>query len=375
MNRLTLYILRQLAVATLFVTLALSAALLLAQSLRLIELVIDGGAPFWIFLWLMVLTWPTFLGIVLPIGLVGAVLFTYNRLLADSELMVMRAAGLGSWALARPALLMAGLVSMTVFVLNLHITPAAHRELVKLEYLVRSDYSSVLLREGTFNDIDRTITVYVRERTAEGDLLGILIHDTRNRLRPVTIMAERGLMVVGPAGPRVLLLNGIREEVGEQAGQVSHLYFDRYTIDLKVLKSDIATRWSEPRERPISDLIAAGDSPRDRDHLPRFMAELHMRLSTPFFAFSFTLMGLAALLGGEFNRRGQARRITVAVLLVVILEGAGLGLANAASIDVVLVPVLYLVVAAPAVAAAWMLRHRPRPIPAAPPPAPSAPPV
>ncbi|HYD32828.1 MAG TPA: LptF/LptG family permease [Azospirillaceae bacterium] len=367
---MSLYVLRQLAVATVFVTLALAAALLLAQSMRLIDLVIDGGAPFWMFLWLMLLTLPTFLGIILPIGLVGAVLFTYNRLLADSELVVMRAAGLGPWALARPALVMAGGVTLMVFTLNLHITPAAHRELVKLEYLVRSEYSSVLLREGAFNDIDNNVTVYLRERTAEGDLKGLLIHDTRMKDRPVTIMADRGLMAMGPVGPRVLLFNGIRDEVGEEPGQVSHLFFDRYTIDIKVLKSDIATRWSEPRERPIGHLLNAGDDPKDRLLLPRFMAELHMRLSTPFFGFSFALIGLAALLSGEFNRRGQARRITMAVLMVVVLEGGGLGLANAASKNEALVPVLYFVVSAPAVAGAWVLRRRPRSVPPSRPAAP-----
>ena len=95
MKRLTLYLFRHLIVATLFVTAGLTLVIWLTQSLRLLEIVVDGGAPIYLFLQLMLVTLPTFLSIVLPIGLLAAVLFTYNRLTMDSELVVMRAAGLG----------------------------------------------------------------------------------------------------------------------------------------------------------------------------------------------------------------------------------------------------------------------------------------
>lgn len=371
MNRLTLYLLRQLFVATLFVTLALASAILLAQSLRLIDLVIDGGAPFWMFLWLMGLTLPTFLGIILPIGLFGAVLFIYNRLTVDSELIVMKAAGLDAWALARPAFLLAAVVAWAVLMLNLHITPAAHRELARMEYLVRNEYASILLRDGTFNDVDAGITVYLRDRTSEGELTDILIHDARDKARPVTLMSRRGVLASGPVGPRVVMYDGIREEVGDAPGQISHLYFDRYVVDLKVLRADLPERWEEPRERGIHDLIAAGNDPGESRNLPRFLAEMHLRLSTPLFAFSFTLIGLAALLSGDFSRRGQNLRITLATVMVVVLEGAALGLANAASKNPLFAPLLYLVVSVPALVGARMMHHRLRPIPAMPPPAPA----
>ena len=113
MKRLTLYLFRHLIVATLFVTAGLTLVIWLTQSLRLLEIVVDGGAPIYLFLQLMLVTLPTFLSIVLPIGLLAAVLFTYNRLTMDSELVVMRAAGLGPWGLAKPAVLL-GLIVMVI---------------------------------------------------------------------------------------------------------------------------------------------------------------------------------------------------------------------------------------------------------------------
>ena len=55
MNRISLYILRHLTVATVIATAILAFAIWLTQSLRLIEVIVDGSAPFHIFL-RMVLT-------------------------------------------------------------------------------------------------------------------------------------------------------------------------------------------------------------------------------------------------------------------------------------------------------------------------------
>src|SRR6201984_1492399 len=93
MKRLDRYILRQCFGVMIFVTAALSAAIWLAQSLRLIDLIVNRGLSVEVFLYLALLILPRFLDIVLPIGVFIAVLFTFNRLAAESELVVMRSEG------------------------------------------------------------------------------------------------------------------------------------------------------------------------------------------------------------------------------------------------------------------------------------------
>jgi hypothetical protein len=68
MNSLSRYILRNLVIAAIFVTLALSFAVWLSQALRLLELVAGGNAPVSTFLGLLVLTLPNFLYVILPIA-------------------------------------------------------------------------------------------------------------------------------------------------------------------------------------------------------------------------------------------------------------------------------------------------------------------
>src|ERR1700738_3073684 len=102
MTRLDRHILPQCFGVCIFVTAALSAAICLAQSLRLIDLIVNRGLSIEIFLYLAALILPRFLDIVLPIGVFIAVLFTFNRLTGESELVVMRSAGLRHPSPAQP---------------------------------------------------------------------------------------------------------------------------------------------------------------------------------------------------------------------------------------------------------------------------------
>ena len=102
MTRIDRYMFRQLAVALLAVSVGLAALVWLTQSLRFIELVLDRGLSFLVFLELTGLLLPSFFAVILPITTFVVMLFTYVRLATDRELVVMRAAGLSQLA-ARPA--------------------------------------------------------------------------------------------------------------------------------------------------------------------------------------------------------------------------------------------------------------------------------
>ena len=80
-----------------------AALVWLTQSLRFIELVLDRGLSFWVFLELTSLLLPSFFAVILPITTFVVVLFIYQRMAGDREVTVMRAAGLSTFALSRAA--------------------------------------------------------------------------------------------------------------------------------------------------------------------------------------------------------------------------------------------------------------------------------
>ncbi|HRJ12878.1 MAG TPA: LptF/LptG family permease, partial [Alphaproteobacteria bacterium] len=177
MMLLTRYLLRQESMAILLITIVITGAVWFSQSLRLLELVVEGGAPLLVFFEMMLLVLPSFLVPIIPISLFLGLLFIMQKLLQDQEWIVMQGIGLGPFQLARPALLLAAGVMVLHWGISIDLAPSAQRELRFQRRLVQTDYAGALLREGTFNAIGSNMTIYVRERKGSNLFHGILIHD------------------------------------------------------------------------------------------------------------------------------------------------------------------------------------------------------
>jgi lipopolysaccharide export system permease protein len=322
MNRiLTLYILRQLAGAFAFATGAVTFVVLFTQSFRLLTLVIESSSTMLVFFQLMLLSALSFLPFLMPLGLGAAVVFVYNRLAADSELVVMRAAGIDPFRMASPALLLAGATTIFAFMLTLWLTPAAQRNLVRLQSELRESYAVFLSHPGSFNDLAEGLTFYANRRGAGGTLQGILIHDVRDPAQPVTTMAASGQVVDSGGQSRMIIFNGRRQEFDRTTGKLSELAFDQYVLDLDALRNTAKKRLPDLREQSIVDLFAPSDEMvRARGPITRFKGEIHSRFAVPLLSLSYTLIGLAAVTAGAFNRRGMVGRILTAALCIVVLQ-------------------------------------------------------
>jgi lipopolysaccharide export system permease protein len=232
MDHLTRYMVKQIAGVTVFATVILCLVIWLTQSLRLVDMIVNRGLPLATFAYMASLLIPRFLTIVLPIAMFSATVYTYKQLITDSELVVMRAAGLSTPMLAKPGFIVASAVTIIVTILNLYLLPLSYREFKDLQHTVRNDLGSILLQEGSFNTLSDGITVFIRERRSNGALKGIFVHDNRDRARPVTMMAESGAIVQSADGPRVILKKGNRQQVDRNGGKLSLLYFDQYIVEL-----------------------------------------------------------------------------------------------------------------------------------------------
>ena len=115
MRRFSLYIMGQLIGPLIVVAFSFTCVIWLTQSLRFIDLIINKGLSFGLFLYMTALLLPSLLSVILPIALFAAVLYTYHQLIVDREIIVLKAIGLSNARLALPALGIAS-ISGTEFV-------------------------------------------------------------------------------------------------------------------------------------------------------------------------------------------------------------------------------------------------------------------
>jgi len=156
------------------------------------------------------------------------------------------------------------------------------------------------------------------------------------------MIAEKGVMVRTEAGPRFIMINGNRQEIDHKAGQLSLLQFDHYALDLSQFVQRYDERWLEPGERYLHELFWPGTGVDDLANAGRMRAEGHDRLAAPLYSLTFTMIALAAILAGDFNRRGRRIRIMMAIGSIAIVRTAGLGLVGLSAKIPALIPLLYL---------------------------------
>ena len=352
MGQLHRYMFRQLVWWTVVVSASLTCIVWLTQSLRFVEMIVNTGLSVTTFVTFTLLLLPSFLSLIGPISVFSAVMFTYTKMQNDSEIVILRASGMSPFEIGRPALLLASLVMMLGYLNSIYLMPASFREFKDLQREFRSELSSLFLQEGVFNPVVDGITVFIRERSESGQLFGIIIHDERIPEKPVTMMAEQGAIVTSSKGPRVLMVNGNRQEVREDDGRLSLLYFDRYTFDLSALNKTEVDLWREPRERFLNELFFSSDQAAKIYNYRELRMEGIFRLSSPVLFLTFTAIGLALLLGGDFNRRGQFLRILISVLCVTAVQVGVLSMKNLGEKAPVFEHVMYLL---PIVTAAGFL--------------------
>jgi len=364
MTLLDRYLFRQLALALLAVTVGLAALVWLTQSLRFIELVLDRGLSLAVFFELTSLLLPSFFSVILPITTFIVMLFVHLRLAGDRELVVMRAAGLSNWQIARPAVALGLLVVALMAMLNFWLVPLSHSAFRQWQFEIRNQLVGVLLQEGVFSTLGSDLTVYARMREADGTLRGILVHDQREAAGAVTILAQSGRIGQGTEGPHVTLYDGVRQQMEKGAAgappRLTVLSFSENSVVLARVARNEETRSRDSRERSIGELLdpdpAEGLRPRD---IRRFRAEAHQRMASPVTALSFALVGLAVALTEQFRRHGGGAGVVLGIGIMVALLALGLTIGNAAARRDGLIWLIWAHAILPGVISAWWLGGAP----------------
>lgn len=335
MRTVTWYILKQVLAATVLAAIILCLMVWLFRSLQIVDMVLNRGFPFTSFLYFASLQLPRFLQFVAPMAVFGAALFTYNRLMSDSELVILRSAGLSPFTLAKPALILSVVVSAIAFYLSLYLVPVTYSEYKELEIKYRHDLPRLLLQEGVFTPLGQNMTVYFQSVSPEGDLQDVLIHSNRNRNKPETFLAQTGRLKESDDGRWVAELEfGSRQALTLPPAKTActpaqaladpkakcemprfeYLFGEKGdNIALNLLPGEYKRDYISPRERSFDELLNWRNySAVMRPHL---RAELHYRLTTSLLPLTCGVLGITILLAGGFDRRGQFRQLMIAIVI------------------------------------------------------------
>jgi lipopolysaccharide export system permease protein len=338
------YVFRQAGSALLIILLSLTSIVWVALALRQLNVVTSQGQDVWMLIKMTTLALPNLMAIIAPFSLLIACIHTLNRLNGDSELIVLTASGATVWRAARPLIALALLVALGVGFVN-HVAMPWSLKLLR-EYIVqvRANILTQVIQPGAFSSPEEGLTFHIRERAPNEELLGLIVHDTRNKELNQSYLAERGVIVQRPPSNFLVMTKGhiVRRNDKDEPAQI--IAFEKYAVDLDQFEKKIDEDNDDlkPRERYLSELMYPEATSGSYRKAPgKFRAELHERFANPLYPLAFALIAVAAVGQAHSTRQNRVQQVALAFVLAAALRLGGLALNNIVVTNEAATPLLY----------------------------------
>ena len=322
-SRFDRYLLSQLLSAFGFYALVLVAVYWINRAVGLFGQLIGDGQTALVFVEFSLLTLPNVIRLVLPIAAFIAAITVTNRLMQESELVVMQATGFSAFRLARPVMFFGAVVLVMMLVLLHVLVPASRAAMVQRQAEISQNVTARYLTPGQFTHPASGVTLYLREITPSGELRYLFLADNRNPGESVTYTAQKALFARGESGPKLIMLQGMAQTLTRPDSRLSVTRFADFTFDLGSLMPGDVRPNRKIGELSTPELLWPSAAViAETDETPQTMwIEAQSRFSEPLTAMTVPIIGFSALLLGAFTRFGLWRQIGTAIAMLIVIQG------------------------------------------------------
>ena len=323
MKILNRYFSRQLVAIFIMLLLVLTGLAWMMQIMSMMKLLLNYGIELTSFLGLTVLMIPFIVSIIIPFVTFIAIIFVYNKLITDNEITVMAASGLSPRQIARPALVLAGVLALMHLVLNLWIVPATQAQFYSTQWNLRYGLAHLKLQESAFTELTGGLVVYV-DKVSGHDLSQVMLSDMRDQSTPITIFAEKGKLVSTSRGLSIVMTNGSLQAHGDTLTTGT---FDSFDMDLNVADKEGESSFRVRRIPTLTLVKSVLDAPSEKQH-QMVLTELATRFLTPIMNLILAALCTVILLRTSLLRRRASFAPALAVGAMAIAMSAFMSLSN-----------------------------------------------
>ena len=295
----------------------------MVQIMSMMKFLMNYGVKLSNFLGLTVMMVPFIISIIVPFVTFIAILFVYNKMIGDNEVVVIAASGVSPARIARPAIVLAGILTIAHLILNTWIVPATQAKFYDTQWNLRYGLAHLKLQEAAFTEMSHGLVVYV-DKVSGHDLNQVMLSDTRNNNSQMTIFARMGKLVTTMRGLSIVMNDGSLQATGN--GNVIGT-FDSFDMDLSVTEKSGAAAF-KARRMPTLELVKSLSQNITQKQYKTVLAELCNRLLDPFMNLILALLCVTILLRSSLLRRRTSFAPAIAVLAMSVIMASFMSLSN-----------------------------------------------
>jgi lipopolysaccharide export system permease protein len=187
----------------------------------------------------MLLSIPFTVAMTLPMAVLVAVLHAFSRMASENEITALKAGGISTRALMRPALVASVLLAMFMLWFNDQVLPRTNHELATLQIAILRTKPSFALKEQVINGIKEG-QLYLRagyiDREQSGRLRDVTIYDVSDASRRRTIFGDSGFLAFAPNKKDIILTlyhGWMMSSPTNQPEQLNRIYFKQNELKVR----------------------------------------------------------------------------------------------------------------------------------------------
>jgi len=317
---LTRYILGEILSYTLIGCAVFTFILFIRDLNHILEAVVRNSSTFGSIAEIFVFNLPNTFKVTIPMAVLVGTLLGLSRLAADSEIIAMRAAGLGIWYFVRVSSVVAIGGTLLGLLNSLYLAPRANRSFLEMQQSLETSQASYEIQPRVFYEDFRNAVLYVqnvRGGTGASNWDRVFMADVSDPGNPI-ITTAASATVVNDAAQELLmrLRDGSRHEtIAGQPQQYNISTFSQTDLPLTLTpqsETHLARLDTAMYALPMRTLEERTHGPDAR----RYLLELNSRFSYPVACLVLMLVGVP--LGVVSRRGGKSSGLVFTILLVLV---------------------------------------------------------
>ncbi len=285
---------------------------------NILETVVRNSSTFTNVMEIFVFMLPNTFKVTVPMSVLVGILLGLSRLAADSEIVAMRASGLGIGYFVRVSSIVAVGGTLLGLVNSLYVAPRANQAILEMEQSLATSQASYQIQPRVFYEDFRNSVLYVQDvrgGTGAANWRQVFMADVSDASNPRITTAASATVVTDSTQELLMRLrNGAQyETVSGQQQQFNISTFTTTDLPLALSpQSDVHLGRLDTviYAMPMSTLLRRIHGPDSK----RFLIELHNRIAYP--AACLVLMLVGVPLGVASRRGGKSSGFVFTILLV-----------------------------------------------------------
>jgi len=292
------------------------------RAVVLFDRLIADGQSASVFLEFTALSLPGMIRLALPIAAFAASVYVTNRMMSDSEMVVVQATGYSSYRLARPVFYFGVIVALLMSLLMHILVPLSTARLNDRTAEIAENATARLLTEGQFIEPADGVTVYIRSISPNGELQNVFLSDKRDTGREATYTASKAYLVRTETDTQLVMLDGLAQTLDRERNQLFTTTFDDFAYNIGGLMTTPFDDRRRSRELNTLELLYPTDALVEETGKTKetLIVEGHDRFAQSLLALVASLLGFAALMVGTYSRFGVWRQIVFAIVLIIVIK-------------------------------------------------------